>query len=67
VIDLSKMDVETPEVVAERILRAVPHVPKEKIVIAPDCGLKFLPRNIAYGKMKAMVEGAKIARAKVGG
>jgi 5-methyltetrahydropteroyltriglutamate--homocysteine methyltransferase len=66
VIDLSKMEVETPQVVADRILRAMPHVAAERIVVAPDCGLKFLPRDIAYGKMKAMVEGAKIARAKVG-
>jgi len=67
VIDLSQMDIETPKTVADRVLRAVPHVAKERIVVAPDCGLKYLPREIAYGKMKAMVEGTKIAREKVGG
>ena len=67
VIDLSKMEIETPQIVADRILRAVPHVDPKRIVVAPDCGLKFLPNQIAYAKMRAMVEGAKIARQKVGG
>ena len=62
VIDLSDTNVETPEVVAERIRRALPHVPAEKIVVAPDCGMKYLPRDIAFGKMRAMVEGAAIVR-----
>ena len=47
VIDLSKMEIETPQVVAERIMRAVPHVDPKRLVIAPDCGLKFLPSEIA--------------------
>jgi len=67
VIDLSRMEIETPQVVADRIRRALPHVAKERIVVAPDCGLKFLPRDIAYAKMKAMVEGARIAREEAGG
>ena len=65
VIDLSDMNVETPEMVAERIRRALPHVPAEKIVVAPDCGMKYLPREIAFGKMQAMVEGAAIVRREV--
>jgi 5-methyltetrahydropteroyltriglutamate--homocysteine methyltransferase len=65
VLDLSDMTVETPETVAARIRRALPHVPAERIVIAPDCGLKYLPRAVAYGKMCAMVEGAKIVRAEL--
>ncbi len=65
VLDLSDMNVETPETVAARIRRALPHVPAERIVVAPDCGLKYLPRDIAYGKMRAMVEGAKIVRAEL--
>ena len=65
VLDLSDMTIETPEIVAARIRRALPHVPAEKIVVAPDCGLKYLPREVAYGKMKAMVEGAKIVRAEL--
>ncbi len=67
VLDLSDMAVETPETVAGRIRRALPHVPAERIVVAPDCGLKYLPREVAYGKMCAMVEGAKIVRAELGG
>jgi 5-methyltetrahydropteroyltriglutamate--homocysteine methyltransferase len=62
VIDLSDMKVETPEVVAERIRRALPYVPAERIVAAPDCGMKYLPRDIAFAKLKAMVDGAKIVR-----
>ena len=64
VLDLSDMSVETPETVAERIRRALPYVPAEKIVVAPDCGLKYLPRDVAFGKMKAMVDGAAIVRAR---
>jgi 5-methyltetrahydropteroyltriglutamate--homocysteine methyltransferase len=65
VLDLSDMTVETPETVATRIRRALPHVPAERIVVAPDCGLKYLPREVAFGKMQAMVEGAKIVRAEL--
>jgi 5-methyltetrahydropteroyltriglutamate--homocysteine methyltransferase len=66
VLDLSDMTVETPDTVAKRIRRALPHVPAERIVVAPDCGLKYLPRDVAFGKMCAMVEGAKIVRKELG-
>jgi 5-methyltetrahydropteroyltriglutamate--homocysteine methyltransferase len=62
VIDLSDMAIETPENVAERIRKALPHVPAERLVIAPDCGMKYLPHNVALGKMNAMVQGADIVR-----
>jgi 5-methyltetrahydropteroyltriglutamate--homocysteine methyltransferase len=62
VLDLSDMKIESPEIIAARIRRALPYVSPERIVVAPDCGLKYLPREIAYGKMRAMVEGAKIVR-----
>ncbi len=62
VLDLSTQDVETPELVAERLRKALPHVSPEKIVVAPDCGMKYLPRAVAYGKMRAMVQGAEIVR-----
>ena len=65
VLDLSTPEIETPEIVAERILRALPHIDARRLVIAPDCGLKYLPRDVAYGKMKAMADGAKLARAKL--
>lgn len=63
VLDLSDPDIETPEIVAARIRRALPHAAAERIVVAPDCGLKYLPREIAFGKMKAMADGAAIVRA----
>jgi 5-methyltetrahydropteroyltriglutamate--homocysteine methyltransferase len=63
VIDLQDMTVETPAVVAERIRRAMAYVPIERIVVAPDCGMKYLPRHVAFGKLKAMVDGAAIVRA----
>jgi 5-methyltetrahydropteroyltriglutamate--homocysteine methyltransferase len=62
VLDLSDMSVESPEAVANRIRRALPYVSPERLVIAPDCGLKYLPRDVAFGKMKAMVAGAAIVR-----
>jgi 5-methyltetrahydropteroyltriglutamate--homocysteine methyltransferase len=65
VIDLSDFNVEAPAMVADRIRKALPFVPAERIVAAPDCGLKYLPREVAYGKMRAMVEGAGIAREEI--
>ena len=62
VIDLSDPAVETPATVADRIRNALPFVPAERVVVAPDCGLKYLSREVAYGKMRAMVEGARIVR-----
>ncbi|PWB62877.1 MAG: 5-methyltetrahydropteroyltriglutamate--homocysteine methyltransferase [Bradyrhizobiaceae bacterium] len=66
VLDLSDKAVEAPETVAARIRRALPHVPAERLVVAPDCGLKYLPREIAFAKMKAMVDGAAIVRKELG-
>jgi 5-methyltetrahydropteroyltriglutamate--homocysteine methyltransferase len=65
-IDLSDRKIETPAQVAARVKRAMPFVPKENIIVAPDCGMKYLPRDVAFGKMKAMVEGAKLLRAEYG-
>ena len=65
VIDLADMNVETPEVVAARIRRALPYAPADDFFIAPDCGMKYLPRDVAFGKMKAMVAGAAIVRAEL--
>jgi 5-methyltetrahydropteroyltriglutamate--homocysteine methyltransferase len=67
VLDLSDMDIETPETVAARIRRALPHVRAERIIVAPDCGLKYLPHDVAFGKMCAMVEGAKLVRRELTG
>jgi 5-methyltetrahydropteroyltriglutamate--homocysteine methyltransferase len=65
VIDLSVMEVETPEAVAARIRRALPYMPAENIIVAPDCGMKYLPREVAFAKLKAMVAGAAIVRAEL--
>jgi len=62
VIDLDNLAVETPDVVAARITRAFPHCPPERIIVAPDCGMKYLPREVAYGKMVSMVKGAAMVR-----
>ncbi|MDW8398171.1 MAG: 5-methyltetrahydropteroyltriglutamate--homocysteine methyltransferase [Acetobacteraceae bacterium] len=67
VLDLSDMTVETPATVAARIRRALPHVPPERLVIAPDRGMKYLPRKVADGKLRAMVEGAAIVRRELAG
>jgi 5-methyltetrahydropteroyltriglutamate--homocysteine methyltransferase len=64
VIDLADMTVETPATVAACIRAALKHVPAERLVIAPDCGMKYLPRAVAFGKMQAMVAGAALVRAE---
>src|SRR6187431_3375964 len=51
VLDLSNMEIESPQTVAARIRRALPHTPAENIIVAPDCGLKYLPRGVAFAKM----------------
>src|SRR5688572_10994691 len=65
-IDLSDTNVETPQVVADRIRRALEHVPAERVILAPDCGMKYLPREVAQGKLRAMVEAAKMLRREHG-
>ena len=66
-IDLSDMTVESPETVAARVRRALKYVSPESVIIAPDCGMKYLPREFAFGKMRAMVEAAQILRKEFGG
>jgi 5-methyltetrahydropteroyltriglutamate--homocysteine methyltransferase len=67
VIDLANHKVETPELVAGRIRRALPHIDPARIILAPDCGMKYLPRDVAFGKMRAMVEGAALVRRELTG
>ncbi len=64
-LDLSTPDVETAETVAARVRRAFPHLPPERIVLAPDCGLKYLPRCSADGKMRALAGAATLLRAEL--
>ena len=65
VIDLSDANVETPDVVAARLRAALKHIPADRLVVAPDCGMKYLPRATAFGKLKAMVDGAAIVRREI--
>jgi 5-methyltetrahydropteroyltriglutamate--homocysteine methyltransferase len=65
VIDLSDHEVETVEVVAGRVRRAFGYVPPEQIVIATDCGMKYIPRASAEGKMRAMAGAAAVLRAEL--
>jgi 5-methyltetrahydropteroyltriglutamate--homocysteine methyltransferase len=67
VIDLLNQAVETPETVAARIRRALPNIDPTRVIVAPDCGMKYLPRAVADGKMRAMVEGAAIVRRELAG
>ncbi len=62
VIDLADPTVETPERVAARLRAALKHVPPERLIAAPDCGMKYLPRDTAFGKLMALSKGAKILR-----
>ncbi|MEO8113891.1 MAG: hypothetical protein ABI655_05895 [Phenylobacterium sp.] len=66
VIDLNDPAIETPEIVAARIREALTFVDPERLIIAPDCGMKYHPRDVAFGKLKAMVDGTKIVRAELG-
>jgi 5-methyltetrahydropteroyltriglutamate--homocysteine methyltransferase len=66
VLDLNDTAVETPEVIADRVRRALPYVAAERIVLAPDCGMKYLPRESAAGKLAAMTQAAVALRAELG-
>ena len=65
VLDLSDPDVETPGTIAGRIETALKYIPPERLIVAPDCGLKYLPRATAFGKICSMVEGARQVRARL--
>jgi 5-methyltetrahydropteroyltriglutamate--homocysteine methyltransferase len=67
VIDLNDPAVETPDTVVERVRRALRYVPASRIVLAPDCGMKYLPREAAFGKLTAMTAAAVRLRAELGG
>ncbi|HEY5089411.1 MAG TPA: uroporphyrinogen decarboxylase family protein, partial [Polyangia bacterium] len=64
VIDLEDLAVESPETVAGRIRRALPQKRPEELIAAPDCGMKYLPRDVAYGKLESLVAGAAIVRSQ---
>jgi 5-methyltetrahydropteroyltriglutamate--homocysteine methyltransferase len=66
VIDLGNPEVETPEIVAGRIRAALKQVPADRLVVAPDCGMKYLDRETAFGKLRALAQGAAIVRKEIG-
>jgi 5-methyltetrahydropteroyltriglutamate--homocysteine methyltransferase len=65
VIDLGDLTVETPALIAERLRKALPFVSPDRLIAAPDCGMKYLPREVAFGKLKAMSEGAATVRGEL--
>ena len=65
VIDLADQTIESPELVASRIRRALPYVNAADLLIAPDCGMKYLPREVAFGKLQSMVAGAQLLRTEL--
>lgn len=67
VLDLSDLSVEPVETVAERIRAALRHVPADRLQLGPDCGMKYLPREVAFGKLQAMVRAAEVVRAELAG
>ncbi|MET1008739.1 MAG: uroporphyrinogen decarboxylase family protein [Gaiellaceae bacterium] len=67
VLDLGSPEAETPEAVAERIRRALEAVEPQRLVVAPDCGMKYLPRDLAFRKLEAMVAGAGLVSDELGG
>jgi 5-methyltetrahydropteroyltriglutamate--homocysteine methyltransferase len=67
VLDLGTNEIETAETVAARIRAALAHLPAERIIPAPDCGMKYFPREVAFGKLCALAEGAAIIRSELAG
>jgi 5-methyltetrahydropteroyltriglutamate--homocysteine methyltransferase len=65
--DLADLNPETPELVAGRIRAALDYLPAERLAVAPDCGMKYLPRDVAFAKMKALEEGAAMVRREIEG
>ena len=63
-LNLEDPTIESPVVVASRIKRALQYIKPEQVILAPDCGMKYLPREVADGKLRAMTEAAKILRAE---
>ncbi len=66
VIDLSTTEVETPKTIVARVERALPYIDKERVVLAPDCGMKYLPRDVSLAKLESMVEAARRLRVQYG-
>lgn len=66
-LDLGATEAETAETVADRLRGALKHIPADRLIAAPDCGMKYLPRDLAFAKLKALADGAAIVRREVAG
>jgi 5-methyltetrahydropteroyltriglutamate--homocysteine methyltransferase len=65
VLDLGSPAIESPQEVAARIRKGLEHVPAERLIPAPDCGMKYLARGTAFGKLQALARGAALVRAEL--
>ncbi len=64
-LNLGDNEVETPDIVAKRIEKVFPYIYPESIITAPDCGFKYMSREISFSKLKALVEGSAIVRKRL--
>ncbi|MBT8446996.1 MAG: 5-methyltetrahydropteroyltriglutamate--homocysteine methyltransferase, partial [Gammaproteobacteria bacterium] len=67
VIDLSTPEIESVETIKSRVRRALDHIDKERVILAPDCGMKYLPRDAAFGKLANMAQAARELREEFAG
>ena len=67
VISMDDAAPETPQTVAARVRAALKHLPPERLIPAPDCGMKYIPRDLAFAKLKALADGAAIVRRELTG
>jgi 5-methyltetrahydropteroyltriglutamate--homocysteine methyltransferase len=65
VLDLGNPEIEPAEIVADRIRNGLKHVAADRLVVAPDCGMKYMPRPVAFGKLKAMCDAAAVVRREI--
>ena len=65
ILDLNDPDVEEPSLLAQRIRAVLEVIPPDRLIVAPDCGMKYLPRNVAFGKLRSMVQAAELVRAEL--
>ena len=65
ILDLNDPDVEEPSLLAQRIRAVLEVIPPDRLIVAPDCGMKYLPRNVAFGKLQSMVQAAELVRAEL--
>lgn len=67
VVDLGDERIETPEQIAAQVRAGLKHVSADRLILAPDCGMKYLPRRVAFGKLQALVQGTAVVRRELMG